>query len=171
MFKCFVFCLLFVYFLMSFKLEDLSKYVDLDCLISKSKNLIQSTVCVEGIYLSSSPKKTWLDHLAATSLCHCLQDFLIGWSAFRKRKSLIFYRETGVVVTWLPVSQGFDGFHNRRMSLCSPQIFTCLLFPQFPEQSLCHQWSFGILSRILLIYALQNIKKYVSGGGRRVLGV
>ena len=169
-FICFVFCLLFVFFLMSFKLEVLCNYIDLDCLISKSKNLIQSTVCVEGIYLSSSPKKTWLDHLAATSLCQCLQDFLTGWSAFRKRKSLIFYRETGVVVSRLLVTQGFDGFHNRRMSLCSPQIFTCLLFPQFPEQSLCLQWSFGILSRILLIYALQNIKKYLSGSLRRQKG-
>ena len=73
-------------------------------------------------------------------------------------------------MSWLLVTQGFDGFHNRRMSLCSPQIFTCLLFPRFPEQSLCLQWSFGILSRILLIYALQNIKKYLSGSLRRQKG-
>ena len=160
---------------MPLKLEFLCKYVDLlDCLISESKNLIQSTVCVEDINLSSSPKKTWLDHLAATSLCQCLQDFLTGWSVFWKRNSLIFYREMGVVVSWLLVTQVFDGVHNRRMSLCSPQIFTCLLLPRFSEQSLCLQWSFGILSRILLIYAVQNVKKSICQypwGSRRVLGV
>lgn len=174
-FICFVFCLPFVFFLMSFKLEVLCKYVYLlDCFISESKNLIQSTVCVESIYLSSSPKKTWLDHLVVTSLCQCLQDFLTDWSVFQKRNSLIFYREIGVVVSWLLVTQGFNVFHNRRISHCFPQIFTCLILPRFPEQSLC-LWdrSFGILSRILLIYALQNIRSICQDpwGRRRVLRV
>ena len=174
-FICFVFCLPFAFFLMSFKLEVLWKYIDLlDCFISESKNLIQSTVCVEGIYLLSSPKKTWLDHLVVISLCQYLQDFLTDWSVFQKRNSLIFYREIGVVVSWLLVTQGFDVFDNRRVSRCFPQVFTCLLLPRFPEQSLC-LWdrSFGILSRILLIYTLQNIKKYLpeeSGGEGGGLG-
>lgn len=171
MFICFVFCLLFVFFLMSLKLEFLCKYVDLlDCLISESKNLIQSTVCVDDIYLSSSPKKTWLDHLAVTSLCQCLQDFLTGWSVFWKRNSLIFYREVGVVVSWLLVTQGFDGFHNRRTSLCSPQIFTCLLLPQFPEQSPAFSGALVSCPESFWFMLFRTFKKYLPGSLRQQKG-
>lgn len=167
-----MFCLLFAIclFFNVLKLEFLCKYVDLlDCLISESKNLIQSTVCVEDI--SSSPKKTWLDHLAATSLCQCLQIFSLV-DQFLKRNSLIFYREMGVVVSWLLVTQGFDGFHNRRTSLCLPQIFTLSPLLLGFRATLPSVELFGILSRILLIYA-QNIKKYLPDpwGSRRVLAL
>ena len=70
MFICLSFVSYLSFFLMSFKLEVLCKYVHLDCLISKSKNLIQSTVCVEiSRVLQRRPDLTIWQRRPCVSIC------------------------------------------------------------------------------------------------------